>query len=274
MEKIIYIEGQPTNYSVKDGGTIWNLKLNKEVKGTTARNEYLSVQLTINGKRKSIMAHRLVAEYFCENPHNYNIVHHKDGNCYNNRAENLEWVSTKENNQSYNKKAPRAPKKREKIEDLSSFIPLPFNTNYGINKEGIIVNFLNHLQLTGNTRNGYKRITYDNHVYSIHRLVYETFVGKIPKGMVVDHIDGNRANNALTNLRLITQSENMFHAMEQGHKCQTPVLQFDKEGNLLNEYKNITEAARFTSVSREAITQAVNGRIKIAGGFLWKKKKE
>jgi len=43
----------------------------------------------------------------------------------------------------------------------------------------------------------------------IHRLVWETFKGEIPKDMQVDHIDGNPANNKLTNLRLLTHKDNV-----------------------------------------------------------------
>lgn len=42
----------------------------------------------------------------------------------------------------------------------------------------------------------------------VHRLVYETWVGVIPEGMTVDHIDGNKLNNHHTNLRLLTPEEN------------------------------------------------------------------
>ena len=42
----------------------------------------------------------------------------------------------------------------------------------------------------------------------ISRLVYKTFIGKIPKGYVVDHIDGNKRNDQITNLQLISPSEN------------------------------------------------------------------
>lgn len=45
--------------------------------------------------------------------------------------------------------------------------------------------------------------------YKIHRLVYETFNGPIPKDMTIDHIDENIYNNHYTNLRLLTSSENI-----------------------------------------------------------------
>ena len=44
--------------------------------------------------------------------------------------------------------------------------------------------------------------------YRCHRIIWEIFNGKIPTGMVVDHIDRNPFNNKISNLRLITVSEN------------------------------------------------------------------
>ena len=66
-QKII-IEGQETNYSIDTEGNVYNDKFNRILKGTDKRNEYLSVQLTINGKPKTLMVHRLVAETFLPNP--------------------------------------------------------------------------------------------------------------------------------------------------------------------------------------------------------------
>jgi len=48
-----------------------------------------------------------------------------------------------------------------------------------------------------------------------HRLVYETFGGKIPNGFEIDHIDGDKHNNDITNLRVVTRSENMLSAFER-----------------------------------------------------------
>ena len=71
MEKIFIYNNQETNYIITSDGKVINRKTNKELKGTLARNEYKSVQLTIEGKPKSFMVHRLVAQMFCDNPNHY-----------------------------------------------------------------------------------------------------------------------------------------------------------------------------------------------------------
>ena len=58
---------------------------------------YEYVEATINGVRKKIAVHRLVAKAFCDNPNNLPQVNHIDGNPSNNKADNLEWVSGSEN---------------------------------------------------------------------------------------------------------------------------------------------------------------------------------
>lgn len=51
---------------------------------------------------------------------------------------------------------------------------------------------------------------------SLHRLLVETFISKIPKNMVVNHKDGNKENNDLSNLEIVTYSENTIHAYKTG----------------------------------------------------------
>lgn len=59
--------------------------------------EYLMVYLADAGKYEARLVHRLVAQAFISNPDNKPIVNHIDGNKYNNRADNLEWCTHKEN---------------------------------------------------------------------------------------------------------------------------------------------------------------------------------
>jgi len=44
---------------------------------------------------------------------------------------------------------------------------------------------------------------------TVHSLVWEAFNGVVPEGLEIDHIDNNRDNNNLTNLRLLTHSQNL-----------------------------------------------------------------
>lgn len=56
--------------------------------------------------------------------------------------------------------------------------------------------------------NGY-RVTILNGVKLYqHRIVWEMFNGEIPEGMNIDHINHNRSDNRLNNLRLVAQSTN------------------------------------------------------------------
>lgn len=59
--------------------------------------QYYFVGLLKNKKRKYFAVHRLVAQAFIENTNNYAQVDHLDGNKLNNNADNLEWVTPKEN---------------------------------------------------------------------------------------------------------------------------------------------------------------------------------
>ncbi|MGL5873038.1 MAG: HNH endonuclease signature motif containing protein [Xenococcaceae cyanobacterium] len=65
---------------------------------------------------------------------------------------------------------------------------------------------------------GYHQISYGYKTYLVHRVVWEAFNGVIPKGMQINHIDGNKSNNYLFNLELVTPADNMKHAVKIGLK--------------------------------------------------------
>lgn len=50
----------------------------------------------------------------------------------------------------------------------------------------------------------------------LHRVIWESVNGPIPVGLYVNHIDGDKTNNAIHNLELVTHSANMTHARRTG----------------------------------------------------------
>lgn len=62
-------------------------------------------------------------------------------------------------------------------------------------------------------------------LFRIHRAVYETFVGPIPDGYDIDHINTKRDDNRVENLRAVTHKENDNNPLTRQHKSES------KKGN-------------------------------------------
>jgi hypothetical protein len=89
--------------------------------------------------------------------------------------------------------------------------------------------------------NGYLRIKLNNKAKHIHSIVANHFLGERPKGLCVNHIDGNKLNNKPSNLEYVTITENIMHSIKTGlHICNRPeLLPKYKDGRCKNqaEYK-------------------------------------
>ena len=73
-------------------------KILNPYKQKAGKNYYRSVvKLSKDGNRKDFKAHRLVAAAFIPNPELKSNINHIDGNPLNNRVDNLEWCTQKEN---------------------------------------------------------------------------------------------------------------------------------------------------------------------------------
>lgn len=141
------------------------------------------------------------------------------------------------------------------------------------------VHFQNRKTFGGN-KEGYKLVYLtlkngDQTNERVHRLVCNAFFG--PKDMHVNHIDGNRSNNKLTNLEYVTQKDNVRHAIQTGlrvfeknNKNSKSVQQLDLKGNLIKTFPSLAEAERQTGNGAANISRACRSSERTCGGYKWK----
>ena len=91
------IPGYEGAYQVSNLGNVYSCKRCRPMRPHDKGSGHLIVLLRKDNKPKTHPVHRLVAAAFIPNPHKLPVVHHKDDNPQNNRADNLEWCTQKEN---------------------------------------------------------------------------------------------------------------------------------------------------------------------------------
>lgn len=155
-----------------------------------------------------------------------------------------------------------------------------FSTDYYITAEGECYNSRTGKYLKGqiNKKNGYKSfyITLPNgnrkRLYA-HRLVALAFLDPIENKNEVNHIDGNKLNNSISNLEWVNSTENKNHAHNLGLYKHEHVYCFTSEKKLVAEYLSIAAAARAVNIGYSVIQQELHKEIKtLSGGFYWSNK--
>lgn len=118
-------------------------------------------------------------------------------------------------------------------------------------------------------------------MFLVHRLVYEAFNCKRLEGMQINHIDENKLNNRLDNLNLMTPKQNINWGTANerrskkliNHKSLSkPIIQYNINGKKLAEFGSLSDASRRLSISTASICLALKGRLKTAGGYIFKYK--
>lgn len=112
--------------------------------------------------------------------------------------------------------------------------------------------------------------------YNIHRLVAETFIPNPENKPMVNHIDGNKQNNFVTNLEWATPKENTHHALKEGllnppigERCASSKYkekQVIEAIKLLADGKPNCEVAKLTGISDRIVSDIRN---KKCWGYLW-----
>lgn len=95
---MIPIANFENRYKIDSTGSILNLANNILLQPSLQDTGYLTVGLANSGnKNTTLTVHRLVALHFLPNPYQHPQINHKNGNKRDNRVENLEWCTSKQN---------------------------------------------------------------------------------------------------------------------------------------------------------------------------------
>ena len=269
------------NYFIYDNGDVLNISTNKILKGSIGENGYKYYRLSKNNNKKMFYAHRLVAEMFIDNEQNLPVVNHKDGNKLNNCKENLEWVSYSDNvEHAHSNNLIKEARKREYYtEDLlnETWKKIP-SYNYSISTYGRVRNDKTLLLLKPSLTCGYNKVRLSKNGQTkdmmVHKIVYCVFnnIEQIPEGYVIDHINANKTDNSLSNLRLITLSENVKSALyntKTNSSCKK-VEQLTLNDTHIEFFESCADAARQLGLDSSTISKVCRGQNKSHGGFHFK----
>lgn len=131
--------------------------------------------------------------------------------------------------------------------------------------------------------------------FLLHRLVYEAFNGKIPDGLVIDHCDGVKTTNNLSNLRCVTPKENNWNPVTRPKHVEAnlklhadpefreknaeatrkannkSIVQIDKvTDQTIRKWECARDASRELGIDFRNISSCCLGKRQSAGGFKWR----
>jgi hypothetical protein len=137
---------------------------------------------------------------------------------------------------------------------------------------------------------GYARVplsngTNDQKKYRVHRLVAIAFIPNPNNYPNINHVNSDRKDNNISNLEWCTQAQNNLHAYRYGFKrpvkarlgvrgvptkASRSVAQFDLAGNFIRIWACHSQVKRDMDIAASSVSGCCMGRLKTAGGFVWK----
>jgi hypothetical protein len=134
--------------------------------------------------------------------------------------------------------------------------------NYFVSNCGRVKNNKGELCKSRPNAHEYIKITINKNSFSIHRLIAITFIPNLENKEFVNHIDGNKNNNNLSNLEWVSCLENNIHKIKYGLSNTTKrVIQYDFNMNKINEFISIVEASKQLKLSKYFISKCCNKKI-------------
>lgn len=139
-----------------------------------------------------------------------------------------------------------------------------FDENYLVSDDGNVWSNYKHrlLSVGYGKQDGYGRVSFNYNVFLIHRLVAMAFLD-LKDSDNVNHKDGNKQNNCLSNLEIVTQSDNAIHCAYSISGLTKAKERPDKDTiiRLINDGMSISKIAKRFNVSLPTINNIL-GKIR------------
>lgn len=289
-EIFLLIKDFNTHY-ISNLGKVWCIKTKNFVNGyIDKRTKCLRFDMAKDKVTKSPFIHRLVGEYFIENPENFKVVNHLGENT-DNRYFMLKWGKSKKSTTRVIKPKPEIiidpiteiEKIPNKLEDeiYKQILLTPRNMgaylNYFISNLGKVWNCLTKKFLKGSMdRSGYNYISLvkeygkKGNDFLHHQLVALQFHENPENKPQVNHINGIKNDNRAINLEWVTPQENSIHSAQNIMQPKVePVRQLDKNHNIVREYSSGVETVEYGFLA-SGVSEAIRDKI-LYRGFYWEK---
>lgn len=140
---------------------------------------------------------------------------------------------------------------------------IPNHRNYYADEHGNIFKYIplknryRLLKLIPHDREGLIVVKINRVHRSVARLVYQAYNGNLDSDRIVDYIDGDRKNLHLSNLVAITRKHAGFKSAMRGSAKR--VLQFDDDGNLVNDFPSVKNAAETLYLDESTVIRICRG---------------
>jgi hypothetical protein len=116
----------------------------------------------------------------------------------------------------------------------------------------------------------YPKVSLKRKTYKVHRLMAEAYLGQLD--LTVNHIDGNRCNNRLDNLEMVSLLDNLRHAFDNGLHCnpERPVRATHSKTGHTAEFPSVMEAVRSIPKAHNAnIYRSIREPHRMCAGYYW-----
>jgi len=165
--------------------------------------------------------------------------------------------------------------------DFEFFLPIDGYDNYFVSNFGNVKNSkTNRILKSGNHPKGYKLVDISKNgikkTFTVHRLVALAFLENPDNKQMIDHIDENKSNNNVKNLRWATSKENGCNQGKQiNNTSGFKGVSFNKHANKYQASININGKIKYLGVfeTAEEASQAYEAKAKVIHGDFYYKNK-